>query len=191
MRKRTRLYGDSACQGYDKEHPTIDDPNRKPKNGELSAEDKARNTGLSRLRVAVEHRIGRTRRFRIVAERYRNPRPTDATKTSIVAGLVNMNAGFAACGPRRTNGDDSLRATAIHTATFATGLMKNLEIPEDRGVPGAGSPLLIRRQIRSRIQRQNTMPSQALPSGHISRGRRPGRWFKTTIATGWVYKSPP
>ena len=97
VRKRTRLYGDSACQGCDKEHPTIDDPYKKPKNGELSAEDKAYNTGLSRLRVTVEHRIGRAKRFRIVSERYRNPRPTHATKTSIVAGLVNMNAGFAAC----------------------------------------------------------------------------------------------
>lgn len=73
MRKRTRLYGDSACQGYDKEHPNIDYPYKKPKNGELSAEDKARNTGLSRLRVAVEHRV--------VFERYRHPRPTHATKT--------------------------------------------------------------------------------------------------------------
>ncbi len=39
-------------------------------------------------------RIGRTKRFRIVAERFRNPRDTHHTKTSIIAGLVNIEAGF-------------------------------------------------------------------------------------------------
>jgi hypothetical protein len=46
------------------------------------------------FRVAIEHRIGRTKRFRIVAERFRNPRHTHPTKTSIIAGLVNIEAGF-------------------------------------------------------------------------------------------------
>lgn len=95
--RRAHLYGDSAYQGYDKEHPNIDFPYKKPKKGELTQEEKEYNGGLSRLRVAVEHRIGRAKRFRIVSERYRNPRRTHHTKASIVAGMVNMNAGFAAC----------------------------------------------------------------------------------------------
>ena len=49
---------------------------------------------MGSFRVAVEHRIGRTKRFRIVAERFRNPRDTHHTKTSIIAGLVNIDAGF-------------------------------------------------------------------------------------------------
>ena len=74
--RRARLYGDSACQGCDREHPNIDFPYKKPKNGGLTPDEKIYNAALSRFRVAVEHRIGRTKRFRIVAERYRNPRRT-------------------------------------------------------------------------------------------------------------------
>lgn len=93
---RARLYGDSAYQGYDKEHPNIDFPYKKPKKGELTGEEKEYNRGLSGFRVRVEHGIGRTKRFRIVSDRYRNPRRTHRTKTAIVAGMVNMNAEFAA-----------------------------------------------------------------------------------------------
>ena len=93
----THLYGDSAYQGYDKEHAKIDYPYKKPKEGELNDEEKEYNAGLSRFRVRVEHAIGRTKRFRIVSDRFRNPRATHHTKASIVAGMANMNAGFAAC----------------------------------------------------------------------------------------------
>jgi hypothetical protein len=93
----THLYGDSAYQGYDKEHANIDYPYKKPKGGELNAEEKEYNAGLSRFRVKVEHRIGRCKRFRIVSDRFRNPRDTHHTKASIVAGMANLNAGFPAC----------------------------------------------------------------------------------------------
>ena len=92
--KQARGYADSAYQGYDKEHPNLDIPYKKPKGGELTEEEKEYNRGLSSFRVAVEHRIGRTKRFRIVSDRFRNPRRTHHTKTSIIAGLVNIEAGF-------------------------------------------------------------------------------------------------
>ena len=92
--KKAHLYGDSAYQGYDKEHQNIDFPYKKPKDGELNDEEKEYNRGLSGFRVRVEHRIGRIKRFRIVSDRYRNPLHTHHTKTSIIAGLVNMEAGF-------------------------------------------------------------------------------------------------
>ena len=92
--KAARAYADSAYQGYDKDHPNLDIPYKKPKGGDLDEEEKQYNRGLSSFRVAVEHRIGRTKRFRIVSDRFRNPRPTHHTKTSIIAGLVNIEAGF-------------------------------------------------------------------------------------------------
>lgn len=92
--KRARLYADSAYQGYDREHPNLDTPYKKPRGGELDEEEKQYNRGLGSFRVAVEHRIGRMKRFRIASDRFRNPRPTHDTKTSIIAGLVNMEAGF-------------------------------------------------------------------------------------------------
>lgn len=92
--RSARVYADSAYQGYEREHAAVEVPYKKRKGGELSAEEKAYNRGLGSFRVAIEHRIGRTKRFRIAAERYRNPRQTHSTKTSIIAGLVNMEAGF-------------------------------------------------------------------------------------------------
>ena len=95
--KHARGYADSAYQGYDKDHPDLDIPYKKPKGGELTEEEKDYNRGLGSFRVAIEHRIGRTKRFRILCDRYRNPRHTHHTKTSIIAGLVNVEAGFLPC----------------------------------------------------------------------------------------------
>ena len=92
--KAARVYADSAYQGYEREHATLEIPYKKPKGGALNDEEKEYNRGLGSFRVAVEHRIGRTKRFRIVAERFRNPRDRHYTKTSIIAGLVNIEAGF-------------------------------------------------------------------------------------------------
>jgi len=92
--RKSRLYADSAYQGYDREHPNLDFPYKKPKGGELNDEEKDYNRGLASFRVGVEHQIGRTKRFRIVSDRFRNPRRTHHTKTSIIAGLVNIEAGF-------------------------------------------------------------------------------------------------
>lgn len=92
--KKARVYADSAYQGYDKDHPNLDIPYKKPKGGELDEEEKQYNRGLGSFRVAIEHRIGRVKRFHIVSDRFRNPRPTHQTKTSIIAGVVNIEAGF-------------------------------------------------------------------------------------------------
>lgn len=43
-------------------------PCKKPKGGALDEEDKEYNGGLASFRVGGEHRIGRTKRFRIVSE---------------------------------------------------------------------------------------------------------------------------
>ncbi len=88
--KGAHVYGDSAYQGYDKEHPNIDYPYKKPKGGTLAKDEKEYNGALSRFRVRVEHKIGQIKRFRIVSDRFRNPRRTHHTKVSIVAGIVNM-----------------------------------------------------------------------------------------------------
>ena len=95
--KRARGHADNAYQGYDKEHPNLDIPDKKPRGGELDGEEKEYNRGLASFRVAIEHRIGRTKRFRILSDRYRNPRHTHHTRTAIIAGLVNLGAGFPPC----------------------------------------------------------------------------------------------
>ena len=94
LSNKARLYADSAYQGYDKEHANLEFPYKKPKNGKLTDEEKEYNRGLSGFRVRVEHRIGRTKRFKIASERFRNPLETHHTKISIIAGLVNLEDGF-------------------------------------------------------------------------------------------------
>jgi len=94
LSNKARLYADSAYQGYDKEHRNLEFPYKKPKNGKLNDEEKEYNRGLSGFRVRVEHRIGRTKRFKIASERFRNPLGTHHTKISIIAGLVNLEDGF-------------------------------------------------------------------------------------------------
>jgi hypothetical protein len=89
-----RVYADSAYQGYDKQHPNIDYPYKKPRGGELTEEEREYNRGLSSFRVRVEHKIGQIKRFRAVSDRFRNPRRTHFAKTSIIAGIVNMASGF-------------------------------------------------------------------------------------------------
>ena len=92
--KQARGYVDSGYQGYDREHPNLEFPYKKPKGGALTDEEREYNRALSSFRVRIEHRIGRTKRFRIAGDRFRNPLATHHTKTSIIAGLVNIEAGF-------------------------------------------------------------------------------------------------
>ena len=85
-----------TAQEYDHEHPNIDLPYKKPKNGGLAEEEKQYNRGLASFRVAVLYCIGRCKRFLIVSERYRNPLRTHHTKPTVVAGLVTIAAAFNA-----------------------------------------------------------------------------------------------
>jgi hypothetical protein len=93
--KGSHGYGDSAYQGYDKEHEGyFDYPYKKPKGGELTAEEKEYNRGISGFRVRIEHKIGDIKVFRMMSDRYRYPRKNHNIKLQITAGLVNMNHGF-------------------------------------------------------------------------------------------------
>lgn len=65
-------------------------PFKKPKNGELTAEQKRSNRALSRKRIAAEHGFGKMKIWKIASDRYRNPRKRYAVMVKNVAGLQNM-----------------------------------------------------------------------------------------------------
>lgn len=44
--------------------------------------------------MGVEHKIAALKRFKILAECFRYPRPTYATKFATIPGIVNLIAGF-------------------------------------------------------------------------------------------------
>jgi IS5 family transposase len=93
--KDTRAYVDSGYQGLDKVHTATELPYKKPKGGTLDKEQRQYNTALSRVRVPVENTIRRLKIFRILKETYRNKRKAYGQKINIIAGLVNLKAGYA------------------------------------------------------------------------------------------------
>lgn len=92
--KDARCYADSGYQGVQHEHPNIDIPYKKTKNKPLSKDEEHYNTCLSRYRVLVEHSFAKIKTFRIMADRFRYRRDRWAQKFSIIAGIVNLKAGF-------------------------------------------------------------------------------------------------
>src|SRR6476660_1442136 len=62
---RSKLYKDTGFQGYEPLKVRTYQPTKKPRNGELTAEEKATNQAVSRKRVRIEHRIGGAKVFHI------------------------------------------------------------------------------------------------------------------------------
>jgi hypothetical protein len=66
------LYRDSRFQGHELANGTIHQPKKKPRNGQLSDEDKTINRRISSTRVVIEHIISGIKRCRIVKDVFRN-----------------------------------------------------------------------------------------------------------------------
>jgi len=67
-------------------HGNCELPKKRTKKSPLSAEDKHGNRELSGARARNEHAIGLVRRFRILAERYRNRR----RRFGLIAEICNF-----------------------------------------------------------------------------------------------------
>jgi hypothetical protein len=83
------LLADSGYQGLSKLHAKSKTPHKKPRQSELTAEQKSSNRELARRRVVVEHVIRSLKIFRILAERYRNRRKRFSLRFNLIAGLYN------------------------------------------------------------------------------------------------------
>lgn len=64
-------------------------PKKKSKKKPLTAEDKRTNRALSSQRVQNEHVIGTVKRFKIVADKYRNRRKRFGLRFNLIAGICN------------------------------------------------------------------------------------------------------
>lgn len=92
------VWVDLGFVGIEKDYPQLEVviPHKKPKNGELTPEQRQDNTVISQLRIRVEHAISRLKRFRAVADIYRNHNSQWADKFILVAaGLSNYHLRFA------------------------------------------------------------------------------------------------
>jgi hypothetical protein len=68
----SKLWKDTGFQGYEPANTQTFQPKKKPKGGELTPAEKARNTAISRERIGVEHSIGGVKVFRITQHIFRN-----------------------------------------------------------------------------------------------------------------------
>ena len=79
--------GDLAYKGT----PGVEVPHKKPRGGELTAEQKEENRQRASIRVHVEHGIRRVKGFKIVREDYRHAIGLFPMVASAVVGLVHLN----------------------------------------------------------------------------------------------------
>jgi DDE superfamily endonuclease len=82
------LWQDTGYQGYRPEGVDIQQPIKKPKGKELTAEQKAFNRYISQVRVRVEHAIGSMKRYRIVKDECR------LRKNKFVNSILHTCAGL-------------------------------------------------------------------------------------------------
>lgn len=80
---------DSAYLGMQKLHAKTAMPKKKSKKKPLSKEDKKRNAKLSSQRAVNENIIGLLKRFKIIADRYRNRRKRFCLRFNLIAGIYN------------------------------------------------------------------------------------------------------
>lgn len=66
------LWQDTGFQGYAPEGVSIEQPQKKPRKGELSDSQKEENKAISKIRVEIEHQIGGIKRCQIVVQKFRN-----------------------------------------------------------------------------------------------------------------------
>lgn len=88
---KIKVKGDLGYQGIDKIHANSKIPHKKPKNGELTKNQKNQNKRFRKKRVRIEHVNRKCKCFRMVKETFRNRLKNIAQVWLIVCGLVNLN----------------------------------------------------------------------------------------------------
>jgi len=83
---------DSGYQGILKLHANSETPKKKPKGGELTAEEKAENKRLSQERILIENTNAKIKVFKIVANKYRNRRRRFGLRMALICGIINYEA---------------------------------------------------------------------------------------------------
>jgi DDE superfamily endonuclease len=90
----TKLLVDTGYLGITNLHVTSELPKKRSKKHPLSKADKRSNRRIASERVANEQVIGVLKRFRIIAERYRNRRTRFGLRWNLIAGIYNLELGM-------------------------------------------------------------------------------------------------
>lgn len=81
---------DTGYLGLQKIHANTIMPKKKSKKHPLTKDDKIKNQEISRQRVLNENVIGMIKRFKIVADRYRNRRKRFGLRFNLISGIHNF-----------------------------------------------------------------------------------------------------
>lgn len=87
---KTSIITDTGYQGLQKRHTQTQLPKKKTKKQALTKEEKKANQKLASQRVLNENVIGSIKRFKIVADRYRNRRKRFGLRFNLISGIVNL-----------------------------------------------------------------------------------------------------
>lgn len=90
-----RAQTDTGYTGIQKLHANSELPKKKSKKHPLTKEDKRNNHRIASERITNEHVIGALKRFRVIAERYRNRRKRFGLRFNLIAGIYNYELGAA------------------------------------------------------------------------------------------------
>lgn len=90
FKESTEVKVDTGYLGLPKRHVKTTMPKKKSKKNPLTKEDKEKNKEISSDRVSNEHVIGFIKRFKIVADKYRNRRKRFGLRFNLIAGICNF-----------------------------------------------------------------------------------------------------
>src|SRR5258705_2044571 len=95
LHPETKAVVDSGYQGLQRVHANTAMPKKRSKKNPLAATDKARNRATSSERVPCENVIAMLKRFKIIADRYRNRRRRFGLRFFLIAAIYNMELKVA------------------------------------------------------------------------------------------------
>ena len=90
MHPLIKLLTDTGYQGIHKIHAHSELPKKKTKMKPLTKQEKQKNKQLSRERVLNENVIGMIKRFKIIADRYRNRRKRFSLRFNLICAIYNF-----------------------------------------------------------------------------------------------------
>jgi hypothetical protein len=85
------LWLDKGFQGVQHHHKNVMIPKKKPKNAQLTTEEKAENRVISALRMPIEHVFAGLKRMNCLRHVYRNRNSQEDQFIFLTAGLWNLN----------------------------------------------------------------------------------------------------
>ena len=85
-----KAQADSGYQGLSLLHKNSETPKKKPKGGELTAEEKRENRRISHECILIENINAKLKVFKIMKYPYRNRRKRHGLRLSLICGIINF-----------------------------------------------------------------------------------------------------